>query len=965
MKITRLFFVLCAIIISSSSVGFAAIKPGVLIVKFKYKSELAIKWLAGGRAGEIPEFTTLLGSHTTHGYVSYSNLQAVTKREAELQSSLRKSTLFLSENLSLISVIDCSHSIDIELLARKIAANPNIEYAEPMPEHSLVFEPNDPEFLARQYNVQAVKAIEAWDAFPPDTAPILLAIVDTGVDFNHEDLAANIYTNPGETGTDSQGRDKQTNNIDDDGNGFIDDWHGWDFVSSTSPSGQDNEPLPGHPHGTHCSGIAAAVVNNAIGIAGTARYVRILPVKIGKDNGSSSIENGYDGMLYAATMGAKVISCSWGSSTPSKAEGEITATSISLGAMIVAAAGNDGINIAFYPASYPGVLSVAATTRDDIIAGYSNFNRTVDVSAPGSSIYSTLPNNSYGSMSGTSMATPCVAGVAAMVRQKFPNYSPIQIKEQIKATADNIDSINPDRAGYIGRGRVNALRAISENNTRATLLSRYKVTDANGDGLLEIGEQVEVRLTLKNILAPIQNLIIEPKFPDGMGVVFSPKTINAGNFATLEERDIAVPIVFTVPANSPENYNMEIRLDFRDSIGSISTSIFALTVNPTYRTMSANNITVTFNSIGNIGFNDFPANFQGEGFIYKNKSNLLFEGALMVGTSKDRLSNVARSSFDANSQDNSFKLKKSFTVKMPGIVALEDGSAEFADLDDSTDVGVSVKHNAYQFSGTGKDDFVIVTYDITNTSPRDFTTLHAGLYFDWDIGTSGQNNIVRLDEQDGFGYAYCLKPDTLPAVAVALLSNQKLNFFAADNDGSTPGNPSIYGGFTRAIKWQMLSSGIGRRASNPTDISMVIGAGPMNLPKGETVRVGFAIGAADKTDNLRAVIRQARQTAKDNKLSDGFVFEPLPKTPQLLSVYPNVSSDGKFMVQYALSENSFVKIDIVNSLGIILKTLKDGTVLAGEYTEPFSMDLDIAQTAYFVRLRSSGQTMVLPLFVVR
>jgi hypothetical protein len=966
MRITRLLVVLCIAIISGTSINFAAIKPGVIIVKFKYNSPLAERWLAEGRIGEFSEFTSLIGSHFSQGFVSNSTLQAVAKREAELYPSLNKSTELqpLTRNLSLISVLNCAQSIDVELLARKLASNPNVEYAEPMPEQSLVFEPNDPKFLSEQYNVQAVKAIEAWDLFPPNTEPILLAIVDTGVDYNHEDLAPNIFINSGESGTDAQGRDKRTNGIDDDGNGFIDDWHGWDFVSSTDPSRQDNNPLPGHPHGTHCAGIAAAVINNAIGIAGTARYVRILPVKIGNDKGSSSLENGFDGILYAASIGAKVINCSWGSPTPSRAEAETVTAATSLGSLIVAAAGNDGLNLAYYPASYPGVISVAATRQEDVIAGYSNFNRRVDVSAPGTAIYSTLPDNSYGNMSGTSMASPCAAGVTAMLRQKFPNYTPEQIKEQLKATADNIDSVNPNYIGYIGSGRVNAIRAITGKNTRAILLSRYQVKDSNNNGFLELDERVEVLLTIKNILLPIQNLVVEPKFPDGLGVIFSPQTFDAGNFSTLEERQLTIPLVFTVPHTAPENYNMDIRLTFRDSLGTISTGSFALTVNPTYRTMDANNIAVTFNSIGNIGFNDYPSNFQGDGFIYKKKSNLLFEGALMVGTSAERLSNVARSSYNSNTEDKSFVLRKSFTIRMPGIVSAEDGTAEFADLDNPTDAGVSIKHNAYQFSGNDNDDFVIVTYDITNSSARDFTTLHAGLYFDWDIGPSGLNNVARLDEQDGFGYAYCIKPDTLPAVAVALLSPQQLNFFAADNDGSSADNPNIYDGFTRNLKWRMLSSGIGRRASNPTDISMVIGAGPMNLPHGETVRVGFAIGAADKTGNLRSIIAKARQTAKDNNLASGFVFEPLPNTPSLVSLTPNAVSNESFTVNYALADNATVKIDIVNILGSVVKTVKNGFVQAGARSETVTMD-DAAQGTYFVRFQSSGKMMVLPFFVVR
>ena len=968
MKLTRLLFSLSIAITCIISTCFANIRPGIIVVKFKQNSQIAEEWLTQKRNGEISEFRTLLGSHNLHGYINDATLQAVAKRENELNNSFNKRSQSISENLSLICVLDCSQAINVELLSQKIASNPNVEYAEPMPEHTIVFEPNDPRFLSNeQYNVQVIKATEAWDAFPSDTKPILLAIIDTGVDYDHEDLAPNIYINPGESGKDSKGNDKQTNNIDDDGNGFIDDWHGWDFLSSTSPTGQDNDPYPGHIHGTHCAGIAGAVINNSIGIAGTARYVRILPVKVARDKSNSgTIDNGYDGILYAASVGAKVISCSWGSQTSAESEREVISSAISLGALIVSASGNDGKKVTFFPAAYPGVISVTATKKNDTIAYFSNYDRSVDISAPGYLIYSTTPNNSYESLSGTSMAAPCVAGVAAMVRQKFPNYTPEQIKEQIKATSDNIDSLNPSFAGYIGSGRINALRAITDKNTRSVILSKHQVIDANNNGLLEIDENVEVHLTLKNILAPVKNLIVNPVLPDNIGVVFSPQTIDAGSFSTLEEREISIPLVFTVPHDAPENFNMTIQLQFKDSLGEISSGIIMLTVNPTYRTMAANNITVTFNSIGNIGFNDYPLNKQGSGFIYKNKSNLLFEGSLMIATSDLSISNVARS-INTMEQDKSFVLTKPFSVTIPGIVALEDGQGEFKDHDDSYEVGVSVKQNAYQFAGKENEDFVLVTYDITNTSAQDFTSLHAGLYFDWDIGISGQNNIIRLDEQDGFGYAYRIQTDTLPSVAVALLSAQPLNFYAADNDGVYFGGSSISGGFNNTVKWGMLSSGIGRRASNPTDVSMVIGGGPMTLPRGETVRVGFAIGASDITDSLRGVISQARLVSKEKNISSGFSYEPLPKSTELLSVYPNVTDNGttNFNVEYSLSDRVSVSIDLVSILGEVLTSLKDEYVDAGHHIDPLSINHEIGQGAYFVRFRSGGKTMVLPLFVVR
>ncbi|MFN8361571.1 MAG: S8 family peptidase [Candidatus Kapaibacterium sp.] len=963
MNITRIltgFLLLIAMSISAH----ATLIPGRIVVKFKAHSPMAEEWLRRNRSGECAAFMSLIGAHTSRGFISDATLTAVSKRERELGSTFRRrssSRESITDNLSRICVLECAETVDCALLARKISSNPDVEYAEPMHRQTITTDPNDPE-LSRQYNLQKVQAIAAWGELPAGSEPILMAIVDTGVDYNHEDLAANMYIDPGESGTDSQGRDKRTNGVDDDANGFVDDWHGWDFVGN-SGSQQDNDPHPGNVHGTHVAGIAAAVVNNGVGISGVARNVRILPVKVSSDGASISVDNGYEAILYAAAMKAQVINCSWGSPSPGTSESETIASAIALGALIVAGAGNDGTNGPYYPGAYPGVISVGATISDDRLAAYSNYHRSVDVCAPGSSIYSTLPGNTYGNESGTSMASPCAAGVAALIRERFPEYTPLQAAEQLKATADNIDTVNPGYGGLIGYGRVNAYRAVTDRSTRSLQLSRYQIKDENGDGIYDIGEKIEVRLTIKNVLSPVRTLTVVPQSPADVQVSFSPVQILAGDFLTLEEKVLTVPLMFTIPAGTPDNYAMTIGLKFMDSTGYVCSDNFTFTANPTFRTMSANAITVTFNSVGNIGYNDFPSNSQGVGFLYKGIGSLLFEGALMVGTSPARISNSARSAFSGNQQDKSFERVQSFTIKMPGIVSVQDGTTEFTDLVQAADAGVRVAQKAYQFTGDSTDNIVFLTYDITNISGEDFTTLHAGLYFDWDISPSGQNNVARLNEQMGFGYAYCIKPDTLPAVAAMLLTPQTLNFFAIDNDGTGGPNPGIYNGFTRNVKWQALSSGLGRRSSNVTDISMVIGAGPINLPAGQTARVGFAIGAADSKEMLPGVMKKAQEKAAEHHIAEGFVFVP-PADSIQCTLYPNILGQGISTVEYTLPEQSYTTIDLVNVLGMIEQTVYAKTDIAGSYRRTFSVD-NLVQGMYYVRFKSAGRAVHLPLLIMR
>lgn len=363
-------------------------------------------------------------------------------------------------NLDRIFRISYSNNIDPLLLARKLQNNQYFVYIEPEFIREIVGFPNDSLFELQYYfkNCKIVEALETLNS--NDT--LIIGVVDTGIDYLHEDLINQIAVNKGELGFDDNGNDKRSNGIDDDNNGFIDDWRGWDFGSSDS-LGYDNDPYPGGSHGTHVGGIIAATTNNIIGIAGINNNAKLLPVKIGYDNPwVRSLINSYDGLLYAALVGSDIINCSWGGGGYSQAEQDIVNQIIALGSTIVAAAGNNDENAAFYPAAYQGVISVAATDSNDYKAYFTNYHSSVDVSAPGVKILSTIPNNEYKEMSGTSMASPVAAAIAAFIKLKHPDYTPLMVAEHLKATSDDIYSINNKYLGMLGRGRVNAFRAIND-----------------------------------------------------------------------------------------------------------------------------------------------------------------------------------------------------------------------------------------------------------------------------------------------------------------------------------------------------------------------------------------------------------------------------------------------------------------------------------------------------------------------
>ncbi len=292
-----------------------------------------------------------------------------------------------------------------------------------------------------------IDAPEAWDT-QKGSASVIVGVIDTGVDYTHQDLATNIWTNPGEIPNDG---------IDNDGNGYIDDLRGWDFAYN------DNDPMDVYGHGTHVSGTIAAKGNNSIGVTGVSWNSKIMPIKFLDDQGSGYTSNAILALNYATKMGAKITNNSWSGGSFSQALYDSIKAAGNSGALFIAAAGNDSRDtdaIPSYPASYdlPNIISVAATTRTDSLSYFSNYGKTtVDLGGPGSDIYSTLPNNSYGTYNGTSMATPHVSGVASLLWSQNPGWTSNQVKAAILDKGDPL----PALAGKTVTGkRLNAAKAL-------------------------------------------------------------------------------------------------------------------------------------------------------------------------------------------------------------------------------------------------------------------------------------------------------------------------------------------------------------------------------------------------------------------------------------------------------------------------------------------------------------------------
>jgi len=319
----------------------------------------------------------------------------------------------------------------IENTLKSLEAAPGVLTAEPNYVIRLERTPNDPYYSylwginnTGQFSGVSgndILAEEAWE-ISTGSDDVIVAVIDTGVDYTHPDLAANMWTNPLEI---------PDNGIDEDGNGYTDDYYGYDFWN------YDGDPYDDHGHGTHVSGTIAAVGNNGIGVVGVAWKTKIMALKFLSAMGYGSYYDAVLALDYARSKGVKITSNSWGGYGYSSSLASAISRAENGGMLVIAAAGNDAYNNDYYPHypssySYNNVISVAAISYDESIAYFSNYGSySVDVGAPGIWIYSTYPGSRYAYMSGTSMATPHVSGVAAMLWAIYPGKTHRQIKDLI------------------------------------------------------------------------------------------------------------------------------------------------------------------------------------------------------------------------------------------------------------------------------------------------------------------------------------------------------------------------------------------------------------------------------------------------------------------------------------------------------------------------------------------------------
>ena len=718
--------------------------------------------------------------------------------------------------------------------ARFLARSPDVDMVEPMYIYQRaelpvpMVDPNDTQYASDQLYLPRLNLDDAWDVTKGDSGSVVIAIVDSGADITHPDLAANIWTNPGET---------DDNDEDDDSNGYADDMHGWRFHDD-SP---DVSPRSGDSHGTRVAGAANAVTNNSKGIAGVAWNAETMIINATCPPPSSAFCYAPEGILYAAYSGADVINCSWASNSSSFVVEGLIELALDEGALVVASAGNGGDNLdntEIYPAKYKGVLSVGATHDDsDWRPNFSTYGRTVNTFAPGVDIAVTTLDDKYTESDGTSFSAPLVSGIVALVMTERDGLKADQVRELIRLTSESIDASNGSGfRGLLGGGRPNADEALSATLQPALRLTSYTISGEDNDDAYEPSETVTISATFTNHGGDASNLTVGFEESDSY-VDWSTSSVTVG--ALKYGASHTGSFTFDVASNTPRNHQTTLYTSIAEGTFTDGTDVVPLILNTLdpFVTQSTSSIKISIVNDGRLGHPGYKNSLISSAGFERNSVDYLHEAGLMLGTASNSIADVVTGG-TPNRQEADFVIKSGTRLihSDPGTVGSEDVALTLAESSSSTanfDVEVDLK--SHTFDASADDDYVILHYTITNTGNSSISGLRAGLFLDFEVNSTYGSDDAGFDSQRRAGYVESSSGSGV-AVGARLLSFDGALGYAAVSMENT-----VLNGFTDAEKWSLLSGGVGTTSQSSQDVGQVISAGPFSISAGSSAEVAFAL----------------------------------------------------------------------------------------------------------------------------
>lgn len=829
-------------------------------------------------------------------------------------------------DLTLIYLVELERNTSMTQLKEEWKEGEVFEYLERKVIHEISFSPNDPEISKQDYLSQ-INAYNAWDVTKGSTS-VKIGIVDSGTDMDHPDLQSEMYAHVSDP----------VNGLDDDNDGYVDNYWGWDFYDG------DNDPQMGdNDHGVHVSGIASAATDNNEGVSSVGFNTQFVPIRVG--NGTA-ILYGYEGIVYAADLGCDIVNCSWGSQGFSAyGQDVINYATFNKNTLVVAASGNNGLEVNFYPAAYENSLAVGSVNATDEVSSFTNYGYFVDILAPGQSIYSTVYEGGYNYNTGTSMAAPVVSGAAALVKSYYPQLTPMQLIQRLKTTSLNVDAVNPGFENKLGSGRLDVLSAVSGTITDPSIVFSEELITNNDDDVFKAGEDLSISGKFTNYLAPSAGVVVE-LMTNSPYITYTNTPFNIGAMGTfVQTNNFAQPFTFSIISNTPKNTIVTFEMSIDDGVN-ISKTFFEVLVNVDYLNLTINNLNTSLGSKGQFGYNTRDQS-QGLGVRYNHEESQLFEGGLMIGITDVNTTRVVDRIRDNETEwEDDFKVVQSVEEVNPPNQGQYELIGAFSDANALTDsIGLTILQNGYGSTDLGHENYVVLTYTMINNSGTTLQNISVGLFADFDVASYDENQSFT-DLQRYYTYTTGTEQGAY-LFGVQLLTLGDFNSYCMDNLQGGAGGIDISTNYSTMDKFTTLTSNryvAGFSSNEGNDVIQVTSLKNVSLGSGDSLTVAFAIIAAETKELLDAVADSAFY--RYNQILPNTIHE-IPENRIRIEVYPNPASDDLVMKIGDGQKNdtwSFLVRDVTGKL-----VYSNPKIISKEYIWDVSALVD---GVYFVEVQS-------------
>ena len=843
-----------------------------------------------------------------------------------LEPSLQASKIFNAEEKLLRTfIVYYDGTLEPEDYCRQlILSNPAVEIAEPyyVPEF-MSFLPNDPQIPNQDANLQLIKAYEAWE-IEKGNPEVIIGISDSGANQDHEDLEDNLAINNGEIPDDG---------IDNDNNGYIDDYSGYDFSWESTGSGFPGDTYNASDnHGQQVAGIAGASTNNSIGIAGIGFKSKLFPLKIIEGN---SLKYAYESIVYAGLRGFKVLNCSWGNVKPfSDIDQSIINYAISRDVAIVAAAGNTSSKATkydlFYPSGYYGVLGVGEVNSNDRLINSSSISAGCRILAPGEGNFTTT-NNSYSQCDGgTSFSAPVVAGAVALARSRFPQLNALQAIEFVRQAVDVHNQFSISDRELIP-GRINLLKAVTMNpfSIPAILPHKYSYFDSEGTETdrFKAGDKVSLKIAAKNVLGSASNLnfILSIAFDPTSSVTITDSTYSIDFVAAGQEIELSN---FALMVTQNFSGNVILRVDVIGENGYRDFFKFEFVPSRVISTFANNEIKFSMSDIGEFGFSTNTATDSGIGFAYRDYGNQVYRNSsIMLAAPPNKIV------FNAKvGKIYGFSTIKGFVPPNRNIGIFDDSKGG------NYEIGVEITQEI-EFP-TPESKATRMKFKLKNTSGEVIEDAAFGIFIDWDIGNDTEKNRTKLLTD--------AKPSEFPensSAAQAVYATEGYPYFGSavysdfpEVEAQAAGlDFTVIGSFDGPNRYSSLNSGKTLQSQIESDMGAVTGIKFLGSWEPDAIReCVICVGAGDDEADLN-------NSLKNCLLNSTSVNDNITNNLQI-SIYPNPAID--FIYLESLSSIEDLEYSILNVVGSVASNVQNYSGL--NEGERLGIDVSHLPTGFYI-----------------